>query len=242
MLIVLHRYFVTLVLATMIGVAPIALAELAANNDAVEAIGKVIIAKGKVNAIGFDGAERELKRRAVIQKGDTISTGLDSKVLMRLKDGSKFELGADASLKLTDFAYNESADDDKVVADALKGVFRFVTGKVAKQKPESMKVRTAVATIGVRGTHVLGEIKDDGSTTIILLEQEEDDVQRKTAIDVGNSAGSVSVDQPGWGTYIADADTAPTPARRMRIQTIQNIMRSVQAVQRIPIPRARPRF
>lgn len=235
MLATLHRHLVSLLLLVPLAFVPLVLAESASDAN----IGKIIIAKGKVNAIGLDGTERALKRRGAVRQGDTISTGARSRVLMKLNDGSKFELGAEASLKLTEFVYKESVEEDKVYAEALKGVFRFVTGKVAKVKPESMKVKTGVATIGVRGTHVLGEIKDDGSATVILLEQEEGD-ERKTAIDVANNAGSVYVDKPGWGTFIADANTAPTPARRMRVQTIQNIMRTMQSIQRIPS--VRPRF
>jgi hypothetical protein len=204
-----------------------------------QTVGKVVFLRGTATARAADGAEKKLARNTPIQVGDTITTGTRSSVLMRLTDGSKFELGAESSMEVTDFVYKEKVEEDKVSATMLKGVFRFVTGKVARQRPESMEVKAGVtATIGIRGTHVLGKLEGE-EATIILLEPEEDKA-RKTAINVANNAGAVDIDEPGYGTFVADANTAPTPPRRMRVQTIQNLMRSMQSIQRIP--NVRPRF
>ena len=235
----LRRYVVSLLLIVPIGFGAVFLTEVVSADsvNSQEVIGKVITARGVVNAIGIDGTIRKLKRKASVWRGDTITTGTRSSVLMKLKDKSKFELSADASMQFTDFVYKESADD-KVVANVTVGVFRFVTGLVAKENPESMKIRTGISTIGVRGTHVLGEVKGE-SVRVILLEPE-DGVARETAIDVGNDVGTVLIDKQGWGTYIADANTAPTAPRRMRLRTIQNLMGTMQSIQRMP--RVRPRF
>ena len=116
----------------------------------------------------------------------------------------------------------------------LKGTFRFVTGLVAKKKPEAMSVHTSVATVGIRGTQVIGEV-DETSATIILIEPE--DTSRKSAIVVSNSFGTVAIDEPGYGTEIPDEFSPPSPPRRMRLQTINNLMRSMRSIRRINVPR-----
>ena len=101
-----------------------------------------------------------------------------------------------------------------------------------------MEISTAVATIGIRGTQVVGEA-DATSATIILIEPE--DKSRKSAIDVYNDFGKVSIDEPGYGTEIPDANSPPSPPRRMRLSTINNLTRSLQNVNRVNVPRPRVR-
>ncbi len=99
-----------------------------------------------------------------------------------------------------------------------------------------MSVDTAVATIGIRGTNVIGKA-DATSATIILVEPE--DASLNTAIEVSNSFGTVTIDEPGYGTEIPDEFSRPSPPRRMRLQKINNLMRSMQSMQRINMPRPR---
>ena len=70
---------------------------------------------------------------------------------------------------------------------------------------------------------------------MVLLAQE--DPEAANAVDVTNEFGSVVLDQPGYGTEIPDAKSAPTPPRKMNIRTIQNMLRSMQSVHRLSAPR-----
>ena len=179
---------------------------------------------------------RQLSTGGQIYQSDMITTETKSSIKLQLKDDSQFELGANASLFATKFAYKQEIEEDSVSIKLLKGTFRFVTGLIAKKKPQSMSVDTTVATIGIRGTNVIGEVNST-SATIILVEPE--DTSRKTAIEVSNSYGSVTIDEPGYGTEIPDEYSPPSPPRRMRLQTINNLMRSMQSVRRINMPRPR---
>lgn len=179
---------------------------------------------------------RQLTAGALIYQNDTITTKSNSSIKLQLRDDSLFELGADAKLLASKFIYKKSVEEDSVTVKILKGTFRFVTGLIAKKQPEAMNVETAVATIGIRGTNVVGEA-DATSATIILIEPE--DTSRKTAIVVYNDYGTVTIDEPGYGTEIPDEFSPPSPPRRMRMQTINNLMRSIQSTQRINLPRPR---
>jgi len=165
-----------------------------------------------------------------------ITTKTRSFIKLQLKDDSRFELGPDAKLLASKFIYKKDNEEDSVTIKLLKGTFRFVTGLIAKKRPQSMTVDTTVATIGIRGTNVIGEV-DSASATIILMKPE--DASLKTAIVVSNSYGEVTIDEPGYGTEIPDEFSPPSPPRRMRLQTINNLMRSMQSIQRINLPRPR---
>lgn len=180
---------------------------------------------------------RPLNKGDKVFQNDTITTESKSSITLQLKDDSLFELGADARLLASKFVYKQNAEEDSVSVRILKGTFRFISGLIAKKKPESMEVETSVATIGIRGTHVVGEANAT-SATIILMEPE--DTTRKTAIAVSNDYGSVTIDEPGYGTEVPDEFSPPSPPRRMRLETINNLMRSIQSSQRINLPR--PRF
>ncbi len=179
---------------------------------------------------------RQLSAGDQIYLNDMITTETKSSIKLQLKDDSQFELGPDAKLLASKFIYKQNIEEDSVTVKILKGAFRFVTGIIAKKKPEAMSVDTAVATIGIRGTNVIGEA-DATSATIILIEPE--DTSRKSVIVVYNSFGTVTIDEPGYGTEIPDEFSPPSPPRRMRLQTINNLMRSMQSIQRINLPRPR---
>ena len=181
--------------------------------------------------------KRQLNKGDQVYQNDTITTESKSSITLKLKDDSLFELGADAKLLASKFSYKQNVEEDSVSVKILQGTFRFISGLIAKKKPKAMAVETSVATIGIRGTHVVGTVGTT-SATIILMEPE--DSTRETAIVVSNNFGSVEIDEPGYGTEVPDEFSPPSPPRRMRLETINNLMRSIQSSQRVNLPR--PRF
>ncbi|MEM7255622.1 MAG: FecR domain-containing protein [Pseudomonadota bacterium] len=194
--------------------------------------------RGEVTASSASGESRRLTPGASVYAGDLIATGTRSFVTLNFKDGSRYSLGQRAQFRVEKFVYERSDDEDGFVARVFKGAFRFISGKIAKKRRSAMTTRLGVvATIGVRGTSVGGEVDDSGAATVVLLEPEEAGAQ--TAIDVFNAHGAVTIDEPGFGTDIPDAQTPPSPPRRMRLRAIENLMRSLQQIGRIGTPRPR---
>lgn len=215
----------SLALLCLIAVQPATAADIAAKVEELE---------GTAEAVSADGTSRALALGTALFPGDRIRTGDRSRILMVFTDNTRFQLAANAEMVVEKFGYKAGTEEGFFESKILKGTFRFFTGLVAKRKPSSMQVKTVVATIGIRGTHVVGEATAT-SATIILMEPE--DEPRPTAIEVSNQFGSVLIDQPGYGTEIPDEHSPPSPPRRMKLQTIQNLMRSLQTIQRINVPR-----
>ena len=200
---------------------------------AADPAGKIETLKGNVMA-ELNGQKRTLSEGDSVYPNEMISTERKSLAEIQFIDKSNFILGPDTDFKIDQFAYNEPEKENSFSTKLVKGTFRFVTGLIARYKPDSMQVSTAVATIGIRGTEVSAEANAD-SATIIL--EEPKDKNRKTAIEVSNQYGTVLIDEPGYGTEIPDANSPPSPPRRMRLRTIDNLMRNMQTIQRVNIPR-----
>lgn len=203
--------------------------------DTIGTIGQV---QGKVEALISDGKARELKVGDKVNVGETVRTGRRSRVTMNFLDKSRFELGSRAEMTVEDYRGGAGVKPEEAsfVSRISKGAFRFISGLIAKRRPNAMRVRGSVATIGIRGTHVVGQFDGD-SGTVVLVEPEGE--PHPTAIDVFNEYGMVTIDEPGYGTEIPDANSPPSPPRRMRAQVMRNLMNSVRSMQRISVPRPR---
>jgi hypothetical protein len=112
--------------------------------------GLVIAYKGEINAVSASGDTRMVQKNDVVRVGDTIRTGPGAYVVIEFIDGAKATVRPDSELSIDRYAY-ETGDDGAVV-NLIKGGLRAITGSIAKERPESYKVKTNVATLGVRGT------------------------------------------------------------------------------------------
>lgn len=207
-----------------------------AQADAPAAVGEVAEIDGQVQAQHGDEPARQLEAGDLVFESDTISTGPEARVKIRFRDDTVFNLGPDSSFLVENYAYGAEVEEPSFTARILKGTFRFVTGLVGSDRPEGFKVNTAVATIGIRGTHVVGEANAT-SATVILLAEEDGSVG---GVTVSNEYGSVDIDKAQYGTEIPDQYSPPSPPRRMQIDTLENITRSLQSIQMMNMPTPRP--
>ncbi|HMM75618.1 MAG TPA: FecR domain-containing protein [Gammaproteobacteria bacterium] len=190
--------------------------------------------EGRAIALGADGHTRTLAIQAPVYAGDTVATLGRARALLRFTDGSKYELGADTRLRIDRYRYGGQPDEAEAATEIVKGLFRYVSGLIAKHRPRATQIRTAVATIGIRGTHVIGEITET-SATIGLLPPETGDAP--SAIEVSNAHGSVTIDQPNYVTEIPDANSPPSPPRPRDLRSMTRQLRLVQTMRRVITPR-----
>ncbi|WP_295421132.1 FecR family protein [Sulfurovum sp.] len=97
-----------------------------------------------------------------IQKGDEIVTQDKTKVQIMLDDNTVITIGPKSSFSFNDYFYDGSKRS-KLSMRATRGFFRSVTGKIGKIAPERFKVRTNMATIGVRGTDFSAQLTADNA-------------------------------------------------------------------------------
>jgi len=118
--------------------------------QAAEKAGSVIALKGEVSALDGTSVSRELNKDDEVNVGDTVRTGVGSYVVIDFIDGARATIRPDSEVKVDQYAYGTGSDG--AVMNLVKGGLRAITGGIAHQNPESYKVKTNVATLGVRGT------------------------------------------------------------------------------------------
>ncbi len=131
-----------LIAATLISTAASQSSAIAA-----DAIGKVAAALGTPTASGPAG-DRDLKAGAPVYEDDKIVVRNGNAQII-LADGTKLVIGPGSSLVLDRFLMKGGDTAQKVSLRALRGTFRFITGRSAKS---AYDIQTANATIGIRGT------------------------------------------------------------------------------------------
>jgi len=131
--------------------------------DPEEVIGHVVISVGKMQASNR-GVFRDLLRNSKVFKGDTIKTAKNSYTQLRMKDGALLSLRPKTELVITDYNFNGKQDGtERSFMELVRGGFRTITGFIGHKNKRNYRVKTSVATIGIRGTHYGLMVCADGS-------------------------------------------------------------------------------
>lgn len=151
----------------ILSIAVMALALLFGANGAQAArIGVASVVKNTVNGSN-GGNTRVINVGAGVFQNELISTGAESSAQLLFRDETSLTIGANARLTLDRFVYNPNRKTGDVVVNVLQGTFRFVSGSAV---PGSYKIKTPVASIGLRGTVVEGFVGADGSLLLVIVQ------------------------------------------------------------------------
>ncbi len=124
--------------------------------------GHIKVSRGAVQ-IERAGQKTPAAVGAVVQAGDVVSTGPDGSVGITFLDNSLLSAGPSSVLAIDRFAFDSTTHQGSFESSLRKGTLAVVSGKLAKQSPEAMKVKTPAAVLGVRGIEFLvrtGDPKD----------------------------------------------------------------------------------
>ena len=100
---------------------------------------------------------------APVFENDVLVTGDDAAVGVLFADDTRFAIGPNAETTLDSFIYDPQGGSLDMALSLARGTAAFVTGRIGQFSPESVKVRSPVATIGVRGTRfVVSATEPDG--------------------------------------------------------------------------------
>lgn len=102
-----------------------------------------------------DGSVKILSQKSEVEVGDLLSTEKDSYARLLFTDGGEVTLRPSSKMMVNEYEFNEQAPEkDNFVFSLIKGGFRTITGLVSKRgNRDAYKLKTATATIGIRGTH-----------------------------------------------------------------------------------------
>src|SRR3954466_9904937 len=138
-----------------------------ASAEALAAAARVDFVYGQVRVAGLDGQEQPLLRGAELNNGDTVRTG-EGRAQLRFTDGAYVSLQPQSEFAIRDYRFDGKTDGtERGFFGLLKGAMRTVSGLVGRVNRDQYRVTTPTATIGIRGTGGVIQVRDDGSTLIV---------------------------------------------------------------------------
>jgi hypothetical protein len=89
---------------------------------------------------------------AALFEADTLRTGGDGRLGITLKDDTRISLGPASEVRLDRFVYTPAENRFGMVLRLVHGVAAYVSGRIAKLAPDSIRLETPAAIVGIRGT------------------------------------------------------------------------------------------
>jgi hypothetical protein len=107
------------------------------------------------------GTERlPVKVGMPVQEADRVVTGADGTVGITFADNSLLSIGPSSNFAIDRYVFDSTTHAGKFDSTLSKGTLAVVSGKMVKQSPEAMRVRTPSAIMGVRGTDFVVRVTD----------------------------------------------------------------------------------
>ena len=148
---------------------------------------------------------------------DLISTGPEARLQLLLLDQTTFTVGANSEVTIDRFVYDPDRGVGEVAAEMTNGLMRYVSGAVGKGNPESVRIDTPAATLGIRGTafFVTSLPDEPGRYFAGLLGPGRDNnaFARAGGFTARNEHGTTVVRRGGFGVYLTRGESPGAPVR-----------------------------
>ena len=115
------------------------------------AAGRVKVASGSVFIVRA-GALVPAQAGQEVFEADTLKTGADGRLGITLKDDTRVSLGPSSEVRVDRFVFAPAEGRIGLVLEVVRGVMAYVSGRIAKLSPDSIRLETPAAVVGVRGT------------------------------------------------------------------------------------------
>jgi hypothetical protein len=114
-------------------------------------VGRIKIASGSAFIIR-NGTQVAAEAGQPIFEADALRTGADGRLGVTLKDDTRVSLGPASEMRVDRFVFAPAEGRMELVLNVVRGVMAYVSGRIAKLAPDSIRLETPAAVMGVRGT------------------------------------------------------------------------------------------
>lgn len=184
--------------------------------------GVVALAVGDVEIERAVGWRVIAKRGSPLNTHDAVETGPSGAAQIVFADKSAFALGRSARLEMSDYVYDVDQQKGRSVFDFIRGVFIYTSGLIAKHDVADVEIRTPVGSIGIRGTVVAGDIRDNGDESKITIID--------GAVALINNGGTLELRDKMRTARIADYGVQPADAGVLTPEVFAKTYRMLAAV------------
>ena len=118
---------------------------------AADSAGQIKTVNGPVT-IERDGKSQPAVIGSQVQQSDTLRTGVGASVGVTMLDNTLVSAGPNSVLVIERYAFNSTTHQGQFDAGLRRGTLSMVSGKIAKQSPDAVRVITPGTVLGARGT------------------------------------------------------------------------------------------
>lgn len=104
------------------------------------------------------GKKLPVKVGMPVQQSDVVVTGADGSAGITFTDNSLLSVGPNTILAIDKYQFDTTTHAGQFDASLKKGTLAVISGKMVRQQPESMRVRTPSSIMGVRGTEFVVKV------------------------------------------------------------------------------------
>ncbi len=124
------------------------------------AAGEIGVVKSVTGPASVIRAKTPLPAKAGMQlhESDVIQTGRNASLGITFIDNSRFAVGPNTNLALSQFEFDDTTHRGRFLTTVNKGRVAIVSGTIAKENKDAMKVRTPVSLLAARGTRFVVEV------------------------------------------------------------------------------------
>ena len=122
-------------------------------------IGQIKVAKGSVE-IQRGATKMPATVGTGLQAADIVVTGADSSAGITFTDNSLVSVGPNSVFAIDKYSFDSTTHAGEFEGNLKQGRLAAVSGKMVKQSPESMRVKTPAAIMGVRGTEFVVRVTE----------------------------------------------------------------------------------
>jgi hypothetical protein len=122
-------------------------------------VGLIKVSKGSVQ-IQRGAAKVPATVGAGLQASDVIVTGADGSAGITFTDNSLVSVGPNSVFAIDKYSFDTTTHQGEFEGNLKQGRLAAISGKMVKQSPESMKIRTPSAIMGVRGTEFVVQVDE----------------------------------------------------------------------------------
>jgi hypothetical protein len=95
----------------------------------------------------------------LLQVSDVLQTGKDGRIGLTFIDNSRFSVGPNSRVALTQFEFDDTTHKGSSLTTIDRGSLGVVSGQIAKENKDAMRVRTPTSLLAARGTKFVVEVK-----------------------------------------------------------------------------------
>jgi hypothetical protein len=117
-------------------------------------VGEIKVVQGAAH-LERGNARLPVKVGMPVQESDKVVTGTDGTVGITFADNSLLSVGPSSVLAIDRYVFDSTTHAGQFDSTLSRGTLAVISGKMVKQSPDAMRVRTPSAIMGVRGTEFI---------------------------------------------------------------------------------------